>query len=526
VSDAIRVVHVDDEPDFAELTGTFLERESDQIEVTTARSASEGLDCIDDIDPDCVVSDYDMPGRDGIDFLEAVREDHEDLPFILFTGKGSETIAADAISAGATDYIQKEGGTGQYAVLANRIENVVERYRAHKRSVRADRRRRQTLRRITDGYVEMDADLTVTDVNEQTLAMIDLDREDIVGQNYRDLTDGESDTSLAAYEGVLETGETTTIEAKSDINPGRWVQERIFPAEDGDGIFVYSRDVTQRKEREQRLRETTRRLEGLLDSVQAVIWMLDAEDRFILVNENFRQVFGLDADTEISGIRPEELLGGDGSFAEDDRRARGTGEPVEVEHEVTVDGDDRVYLARITPLFDDDGAVFATAGAAVEITERKERERTVTALHSAAQTIAVAEDVATVYETLVDTAENVLAFDLVAVDLRRDGHLVQEAWELQGDSWEYYERTSLEDDDTYAVRAYNRQETIVVDDLRESEITPADPGYRSALTVPIGEFGTFQAVSSNVGGFDEHDREFAELLVDHARVKLAQLEDQ
>jgi signal transduction histidine kinase len=72
---------------------------------------------------DCVVSDYEMPGPDGIEFLERVRQEYGDLPFVLFTGKGTEEIASEAISAGVTDYLQKDTGTEQYSVLANRILN-------------------------------------------------------------------------------------------------------------------------------------------------------------------------------------------------------------------------------------------------------------------------------------------------------------------------------------------------------------------------------------------------------------------
>lgn len=43
----------------------------------------------------------------------------------LFTGKGSEEVASEAISAGVSDHLQKESGTDQYAILANRIENLV-----------------------------------------------------------------------------------------------------------------------------------------------------------------------------------------------------------------------------------------------------------------------------------------------------------------------------------------------------------------------------------------------------------------
>ena len=92
----VRILHVDDEPDFADLTAIHLERERDDFEVVTATSATEGLERLAESDIDCIVSDYDMPGMDGLEFLEAVREECPDLPFILFTGRGSEEIASEA----------------------------------------------------------------------------------------------------------------------------------------------------------------------------------------------------------------------------------------------------------------------------------------------------------------------------------------------------------------------------------------------------------------------------------------------
>jgi PAS domain S-box-containing protein len=130
MDDPIRVLHVDDEPDFADLAATYLKREDDRFEVETATSVDEVLDSFATLDVDCIVSDYDMPDRDGIEFLERVRAERPDLPFILFTGRGSEEIASRAISAGVTEYLQKGNGTEQYTLLANRIANSVRAVRA------------------------------------------------------------------------------------------------------------------------------------------------------------------------------------------------------------------------------------------------------------------------------------------------------------------------------------------------------------------------------------------------------------
>lgn len=129
----VRILHVDDEPEINELTKLYLERIDETFSVSRATSVVEALDRLEKGEFDCIISDYDMPNTNGIEFLQIVREKHADLPFILFTGKGSEEVASEAIAAGVTDYMQKGTGTDQYEVLANRVRNVVERYRTRQR---------------------------------------------------------------------------------------------------------------------------------------------------------------------------------------------------------------------------------------------------------------------------------------------------------------------------------------------------------------------------------------------------------
>jgi len=87
--DPIRVLHVDDEPALLAVTEQYLQREDDRLVVETATSPSTGLDLLAAEQFDVVVSDYQMPGMDGLGFLETVRTDSA-IPFIIFTGRGRE----------------------------------------------------------------------------------------------------------------------------------------------------------------------------------------------------------------------------------------------------------------------------------------------------------------------------------------------------------------------------------------------------------------------------------------------------
>lgn len=123
--EALTVLIVDDEPGLADVIGDFLEQRHEMTTVT-ATTAPDAFTVLDSVGVDCVVSDYLMPAIDGIDFLEAVREDHPNLPFILFTNKGSEDVASEAITYNVTAYVPKGTGTQQYDRLAQHIRRAVD----------------------------------------------------------------------------------------------------------------------------------------------------------------------------------------------------------------------------------------------------------------------------------------------------------------------------------------------------------------------------------------------------------------
>jgi PAS domain S-box-containing protein len=313
----VRVLHVDDEPDFAPMVATFLERADDRIEVATARSAGEGFEHLVGNEVDCVVSDYDMPGENGLAFLQRVRDRFGDLPFVLFTGKGSEEIASEAISAGVTDYLQKTGGTDQYALLAQRVTNAVERRRAERR-LESERRRFERLTEYsTDVIVIVDEGLRFSYVSASVETILGHDPGDLVGDDSLSYVHPE-DRHVAAdrLAAVIRNPEVPVddeVRLRNADGSWTWIEARARNGlEDPDvgGIVIYSRDISDRKARESDLRESDRRFRAVFERASDAMLIADDDGRYVEANR---------AAAELFGVEREALLGRRiGEFAPDD----------------------------------------------------------------------------------------------------------------------------------------------------------------------------------------------------------------
>ena len=122
----VRLLFVDDNEHYRELTRLQLTRLAPYVEVREASKATEALNMLKNEQFDCILSDYQMPDIDGLEFLQKIRSSGIDTPFIFLTGRGNEKIAVDAFRSGADDYWVKEGGSADYIRLLHSIRRIVE----------------------------------------------------------------------------------------------------------------------------------------------------------------------------------------------------------------------------------------------------------------------------------------------------------------------------------------------------------------------------------------------------------------
>ncbi|MCU4719447.1 PAS domain S-box protein [Halapricum hydrolyticum] len=377
----IRVLYVDDDPHFGELVGTFLEREEDSLRVQTAPDVEEARSTLAERDLDCLVSAYELSDRDGIEFFETIRDDHPGLPFVLFFDRANEAIASEAADTGITEYVRK-GGSDQYAVLANRIVNVVSRNRATRRLRMAEKRYRSLFTEMNKGVafhelVTGDAgepvDFRILEVNDQYESTLGLDRGDVVGRLASEVYGTVASVYLDRCVSVVRTGES--IQFETYYPPlEKHVRISAFSPTDGQLVTVLS-DVTEQKRTEARLQESQQTYENVFEGFNDATFVHEMHGKIIAVNGTACERLGYDEESLIgtsllkfdavgapdAGMRDRlETIREEGHVTFETTLDTKTGEGIPVE----------ISSSRIEYF-----GMPAILSVARDITERKERER-------------------------------------------------------------------------------------------------------------------------------------------------------
>jgi len=174
----LSVLVVDGDRNFLNL---FLKNSENWFDITvdTASTEKEAEEYLRDHPCDMVISEYAMPDRDGIELLRHLRSRYGDLPYVMVTGQGSETIAAEASRFGISAYIPKKQDT---ISLFSEIYGKIRTERKRKDAVDALREKESRCRAILEsqpGFLcRVGPDMVTTYANRAFLQAMEISERD------------------------------------------------------------------------------------------------------------------------------------------------------------------------------------------------------------------------------------------------------------------------------------------------------------------------------------------------------------
>ncbi len=393
----LRVLYVDDEPTLLEIGKRFLERET-EFRVDIIPSALHALALLGQKHYDAIISDYQMPGMDGIGFLKAVRASGNDIPFILFTGRGREEIVITALNEGADFYLQKGGETkSQFAELAHKIRQASGKRRAEQALIDSQKRLEDIINFLPDATFAIDRSGCVIAWNRAIEEMTGVAAQDILGKgDYAyalpfydtrrkiliDLIFEPDEVIARDYSRIIHQKDLLIAETTLPRPQGREVTllGKASPLYDPEGNIVGAiesiRDITDLRKAELSLRESERRYREVVETQTEFICRFQPDGTYVFVNEAYCRHFKKTRE-EIIGHRfvpfiPEEdrerLRKYFASFTPDQPSG-------ESEHRVTLpDGSVRWHWWNDLAIFDNEGRIIEFQSIGKDITDRKRVE--------------------------------------------------------------------------------------------------------------------------------------------------------
>lgn len=292
---SMKVIIVEDEEAHLELMERTIRRDFPDVQIYPFVEIESCLNSIDQINPDVIITDYLLPGIDGLEFLEELHKKHRGIPVVVTTGQGDENIAVKAMKLGAGDYVVKSGDF--FSLLPSIIKNVVhqeELKKALQESQALYEREKNKLNYVLasmqDPLAAINEDMTIDFVNAVFEKIFG---KELKGKPYQVLFGESSDACFTCLRAV-EDRQTGSVEFE-DVNERIW-HVTISPGIEKKGdIFkavLIFRDITEGKRAEEELRETRNYLANLIDHANAPIIVWDPEFRITRFNHAFEHLTG------------------------------------------------------------------------------------------------------------------------------------------------------------------------------------------------------------------------------------------
>jgi len=301
------ILYVDNEAGLLKAAKPILEMQG-SFHVETASSVEEAMKKMEDKTFDVIVSDYIMPGKDGLEFLKELRDSGNSIPFIIFTGKGREMVAIEALNLGADQYINKIGRTeAVYSELAHGIRTVVKGKKAEEALRESEKRFRELSELLPEVIFEVDSKRDIKFVNHEAYIHFGYSREEFdSGLNAlqmlvpEDRKRAEENIDRVLRGEKIGSNEYTALRKDGTTFPIIINSNPIIRGDRAVGLRGIMVDITERKQIERQLKESEEKYRKQFETALDAIFLADAETG-ILIDCNL-------AATKLVGRKKSELI--------------------------------------------------------------------------------------------------------------------------------------------------------------------------------------------------------------------------
>jgi len=379
--------------------------------------------------------------------------------------------------------------------------------------------------RVDDAFFALDDDWRFVYVNDRAESLLSIDAEDVVGEIVWDtFPDAKGTIFEDKYTQAVETQESVSFEAPFEPLDA-WFEVTAYP--DDDGLSVYFRDVSERKQR----RDELERYEQILDTVSDGVYALNEDEQFTYVNDGLADLTGYDREELVGshiGLFKSEATIEDAREAvteafHEQRTGDGDGE-TEIDLTVeTADGREVPCQDHIA-LLPFEEAFRGSVGTIRDVSDQVEREATLNELLTRTQELMVAETPAAVADTVVETVTEALGFERAMVRWYDDetGQLVPAATSERLAA-ETDPREPIAPGDGLVGEAFATGEAIVCDPVGEG----TDAGEAATLSaVPIGETAVLVVGVPDPEECSQQTRQLIQLVTTNAEAAFARTDRQ
>jgi len=270
--ETLNLIIIEDEEAHFSLMKRVTTKNFPNASVRHFREANACLECLDEISPDIIITDYLMPGMNGIEFLKALNHEGWNIPVIMITGQGDENIAVHAMKLGAWDYIVKSADF--FSLLPSVIEKVVREWKLEKALRESEEKFRTMFSESSIGIQLYDSEGRLLDANQSCLDIFGIsDIQEIKGLKLFDNPNIPDDakTKLKNFETVqyettydfelvkrLNLYKTTKSES-IDIDV-LIVQLGLKEKQNFNGYLVQVQDISERNRAKKHIHDLTRQV--------------------------------------------------------------------------------------------------------------------------------------------------------------------------------------------------------------------------------------------------------------------------